>query len=245
MKKLLVLAAAVALSGCASTEDAIRNGGKPPAFAPIENPQMLTGRRQVVMPTPQTQPDDFAANSLWRSGARTFFQDARAAGVGDILTVEVAIADNAQVRNQTNASRSGTREAGISGLLGFEQRLDRVLPDTVDPANLVGFESSRSTQGQGQITRQDSVNMTVAAVITQILPNGNFVLAGRQEVRVNGELRELTVSGIVRPQDITSQNTIRHTQLAEARISYGGRGLITQQQQPPSGQRVLDVLLPF
>jgi flagellar L-ring protein FlgH len=230
MKQLLILSGCVLLTACASTESAVREAVRgTPTMAPIENPQMLTGRRQVTMPTPQTQPDAFAANSLWRSGARTFFQDARAASVGDIVTVEVAIQDNAQVRNQTNATRTGTREAGITGLLGFEDRLDRVLPDSVDPGNLIGFESSRNSQGQGQITRQEQVNMTVAAIITQILPNGNMVLAGKQEVRINGELRELTVSGIVRPQDITSQNTIRHTQM----------------QTPPGGQRVLDVLLPF
>ena len=186
-----------------------------------------------------------ASNSLWRAGASSFFNDARASKIGDILTVEVTIADQAQMANSSTRSRTGSRQAGVTGLLGFENNLDRILPNEVDPENLVGFDSSRNSAGQGQISRNESIRMTVAALVTQVLPNGNFVVAGRQEVRVNGEVRELLVSGIVRPQDVSAANTVRHSQMAEARISYGGRGFITQAQNPPVGQQVLDVLLPF
>jgi flagellar L-ring protein precursor FlgH len=110
---------------------------------------------------------------------------------------------------------------------------------------MVGASSNGAFAGQGQVARNEKVDMTVAAIVTQVLPNGNLVVAGRQEVRINNELRELLVSGIVRPQDITSANQVRHTQMAEARISYGGRGQITAYQQPPKGQQILGAISPF
>ncbi len=245
MRTLALIALAALLAGCASTEQALREVGRTPTLSPISDPQMLTGRRQVALPMPAQTPEVYASNSLWRAGASSFFNDARASKIGDILTVEVTIADQAQMANSSTRSRTGSRQAGVTGLLGFENNLDRILPNEVDPENLVGFDSSRNSAGQGQISRNESIRMTVAALVTQVLPNGNFVVAGRQEVRVNGEVRELLVSGIVRPQDVSAANTVRHSQMAEARISYGGRGFITQAQNPPVGQQVLDVLLPF
>jgi flagellar L-ring protein FlgH len=245
MRFFAVVVLAAALAGCASTEQALREVGRTPALSPIADPQMLTGRRQVALPMPAPTPEVYASNSLWRAGASSFFNDARASKIGDILTVEVTIADQAQMANSSTRSRTGSREAGVTGLLGFERNLDRILPNEVNPENLVGFDSSRNSSGQGQISRNESIRMTVAALVTQVLSNGNFVVAGRQEVRVNGEVRELLVSGIVRPQDVSAANTVRSTQMAEARISYGGRGFITQAQNPPVGQQVLDVLLPF
>lgn len=245
MRTLALIALAAVLAGCASTEQALREVGRPPGLSPIADPQMLTGRRQVALPMPTPQQEVFASNSLWRAGASSFFNDARASKIGDIVTVEVTIADQAQMANSSTRSRTGSRQTGVTGLLGFENSLDKVLPNAVDPENLIGFDSARNSAGQGQITRNESIRMTVAALVTQVLPNGNFVVAGRQEVRVNGEVRELLVSGIVRPQDVSAANTVRSTQMAEARISYGGRGFISQAQNPPAGQQVLDILLPF
>ena len=110
---------------------------------------------------------------------------------------------------------------------------------------LVSMTSANDNAGTGEMKRDETVTLKLAGVITQVLPNGNLVVAARQEVRVNAELRELAVSGVIRPQDIASDNTVRHDRMAEARIAYGGRGQLTDLQTPRWGQQVLDIVLPF
>jgi flagellar L-ring protein FlgH len=245
-KAMLILSGFFFLHGCAATIDEVRNAGRPPAVTPIENPTMAaTGRRQVVMPMPEESNQATASNSLWRAGSRQFFNDPRASRTGDILTVLIQINDQAQLNNSTGRTRKSTQNGGVNNLFGLEQLPGRVLPQGFDPANMIGTNSTGTFAGQGQVARNEKVDMTVAAIVTQILPNGNLVVAGRQEVRINNELRELLVSGIVRPQDISSANQVRHTQMAEARISYGGRGQITAYQQPSVGQQVLGAISPF
>jgi flagellar L-ring protein FlgH len=137
----------------------------------------------------------------------------------------------------------------VSELFGLETRLDNVLPNPdgkpLDPASLVGASSRMSNQGAGEVQRAESVRVDVAAVIAQVLPNGNLVIEGRQEVRVNFEVREVYVAGIARPEDVTPLNTIPHDKVAELRVAYGGRGQITDVQQPRYGSQVLDILLPY
>jgi flagellar L-ring protein FlgH len=194
---------------------------------------------------PQQVPQQRSTNSLWQPDGQQFFADNRASQVGDILTINIAINDSAQLSNETNRSRSSDRSAGVTNFFGLENLPGQVLPEGFDPSNMVGMESQGSFQGQGGVTRQETVNLTVAAVVVQVLPNGNLVVAGRQEVRINNEVRELIVSGIVRPQDITAANTVRHNQMAEARIAYGGRGQLSAFQQPPVGEQVLGIVSPF
>ena len=194
---------------------------------------------------PPVQASIHQANSLWRVGARSFFRDQRAAAVGDILTVTIAIEDKAQVDNSTTRTRNSSEDADLTNFLGFEGELAKVLPNSINPSSAVSLGSTSTSTGEGTINRKETITLVVAAVITQILPNGNLVIQGSQEVRVNFEVRELTITGIIRPEDITSDNTIRHTQIAEARISYGGRGQITAIQQPRYGQQLIDVVLPF
>jgi flagellar L-ring protein precursor FlgH len=242
----LLAALSLVVAGCASTAEELRQVGKPPALTAIENPAMAaTGRRQVVVPMPEPEPQVAASNSLWRSGARQFFNDPRAARVGDILTVSIQIDDRAQLNNSTNRNRASSKEGGVTSFFGLEQAAQRILPGNNDLGALVGAESSGTFSGSGGVQRQERVELTVAAMVTQVLPNGNLVVAGRQEVRVNNEVRELLVSGIVRTQDISASNRVLHTQMAEARISYGGRGQITAFQQPPRGQQVIEALSPF
>jgi flagellar L-ring protein precursor FlgH len=116
---------------------------------------------------------------------------------------------------------------------------------TALPGRLITADSTATSDGKGTIQRQESLTTNIAAVVTQILPNGNMVVEGKQEIRVNFEKRQLIVAGIVRPEDIQSDNTIDSSKIAEARIAYGGQGQITNIQQPPYGQQVMDVLLPF
>ncbi len=244
ISRLLVLALAVLLSGCGSLNQ-IKNIGSAPDLTSIRNPVTSPGYQPVSLPMPPVLPSIHQANSLWRVGARSFFRDQRAAAVGDILTVTIAIQDKAQVNNSTTRTRTSSEDADLTNFLGFESQLSKILPNTVNPSSAVSLGSASSTSGEGTINRKETIDLVVAAVITQILPNGNLVIQGSQEVRVNFEVRELTITGIIRPEDIASDNTIRHTQIAEARISYGGRGQITAIQQPRYGQQLIDVVLPF
>lgn len=229
---------AALLGGCGSISDAIA----PPQMSPISNPATVAGSSRVSMPLPAPRMEASAPNSLWRTGAKSFFGDQRASAIGDILTVNIEISDSAQLSNSTQRSRSTAEEAGVQALLGLEGNLVGE-GATLDPA--IGFDSTSSSKGNGSVNRQESVNLTVAAVITDRLPNGNLVIGGSQEVRINNELRELLISGVIRPEDIASDNTIEHTKIAEARISYGGRGDISQVQRDRYGRLIYDKIAPF
>lgn len=244
-KTLAVLALALMGSAC-STIDKINTVGQAPAMTPIIDPRDRNGDRQITMPMPRQEVAQYQPNSLWAAGARSFFKDQRATKIGDIVTVLISISDKAEVSNQTSRSRKSEEGADLTNLLGFEGGLaGQLLPGGYDPKAAINLGSDSSTEGQGSVNRKEKVELTLAAVVTQILPNGNMVIEGHQEVRVNFELRDLAVSGIVRPEDISATNEVKHTQMAEARISYGGRGQITDVQQPRYGQQIVDILFPF
>jgi len=245
LARLLLAGIALGSLAACGALDRIAEIGAPPAHTPIQNPTRSQGYQPVSLPMPAPEPTARHANSLWRPGARAFFKDQRAARVGDILTVNIAIADDAKVNNSTTRSRTNTEKADLSNFLGFEAKLGKLLPDEYDPTKAVGFGSSNSTQGTGAIDRKETINLKMAAIVTQVLPNGNLVVHGRQEVRVNFERRDLELTGVVRPEDIAATNTINHSQIAEARITYGGRGQLNDLQQPRYGQQFFDVVFPF
>jgi flagellar L-ring protein precursor FlgH len=233
----------ILLSACASTVDKIEHIGQPPALSPIQ--ALPNASQPVQLPQPMADYQPPQANSLWQAGSRSFFRDPRAAKIGDLLTVQIAIGDQAKIANTTSRSTTASENANAANFLGLESRLKGVLPDSVDPSNLVKLGSDSANTGTGSVDRSETINLTVAAIVTQVLPNGNLVIQGQQEVRVNNEVRELSVSGVVRPEDISNANTISHTQIAQARISYGGRGQITDVQQPRYGQQFFDIVWPF
>jgi len=237
---MMVLAAFA--SGCSSI-DRLKNIGEQPALTSIENPTAQPGYKPVQMPMPKPQPASYSPNSLWRNGSRAFFKDQRAAQVGDILTVTVNITDKAAIANETQRSRENKEDSGITDFAG--SKLLSGSAAKVLPGRVLTADSTASSDGKGSVNRQEALQTNVAAVVTQVLPNGNLVVEGKQEIRVNFEIRELIVAGIVRPEDIQSDNTIDSSKIAQARIAYGGRGQITDVQQPRYGQQVLDVLLPF
>ncbi|MDP3174679.1 MAG: flagellar basal body L-ring protein FlgH [Phenylobacterium sp.] len=240
---LLALLAMAPLGACTTVTEAVRG----PELAPVGYPAALVPRNQEVILASARDPGPSPAgpNSLWRAGARAFFIDQRASRVGDILTVQIDIDDSAKTSNSTSSSRTSEVNAGVSNFFGLESSLGRVFPGGFDPANAVGAGSNSSNAGSGAVTRSEKISLTIAAVVSAVLPNGNMVIQGTQEVRTNAELRQLTVAGIVRPEDITSSNTIRHTQIAEARISYGGRGDISRVQKTPAGQSIVERFTPF
>ena len=241
MRKAVFFAAlavsAAPLAACSTAIEAVKG----PELAPIGYPAALVPVEQAYLP----EPTPASANSLWRTGARSFFGDQRARRVGDILTVNIDINDRAQTQNSTQRSRSNSASGGVTNFFGLENSLGRAFPGGFDPQNLVGVQGQSNANGTGSVSRSEKVSLTIAAVVTDILSNGNLVIQGRQEVRTNREVRELTVAGIVRPEDISSANTIRHTQIAEARISYGGRGDISRVQKVPAGQSLVERFQPF
>src|ERR1700735_4507055 len=238
----LLTIVSIAGGGCSSL-DPLSPIGEQPKLSSIDNPTTQPGYKPVQMPMPKPEAVSYNANSLWRNGSRSFFKDQRAHQIGDLLTVTVNITDQANFANETQRSRTATEDSGITAFLGSSllgQKAQSVLP-----GRFLTADSTMATDGKGTITRQETLQTNVAAIVTQVLPNGNLVVEGKQEIRVNYEVRELIVAGIVRPEDIQSDNTIDSSKIAQARIAYGGRGQIMDIQQPRYGQQVMDVLLPF
>ena len=244
MRRIALLALPLAMAACSSAERLSRLGDTP-ELAGVTNPTDDPRWRPVSMPMPNPQDPPLANNSLWRPGSRTFLRDQRAAAVGDIVTVLVAVQDEAELQNRTVRSRDNNELMGLPQLLGLQASYGQLFPAGIDPSRLVQANSNSAVNGNGATRRNESITIRVAATISQILPNGNFVLTGRQQMRVNSELRDVTVGGVIRPQDIASDNTVRHDRLAEARIAYGGRGVISDTQRPRLGQELLDIILPF
>jgi flagellar L-ring protein precursor FlgH len=237
----LLLATCALASGCSSI-DRLSQIGEQPKLSAIDNPTTQPGYKPVQMPMPKPEVASYNPNSLWRNGSRAFFKDQRARQVGDLLTVTVNITDKANIENDTSRSRTNKEDSGITDFIGSQTitQANKILPGRILTA-----DSTSSSEGKGSVDRKEALQTNVAAVVTQVLPNGNLVVEGKQEIRVNFEIRELIVAGIVRPEDIQSDNTIDSTKIAQARIAYGGRGQITDVQQPRYGQQVMDVLLPF
>jgi flagellar L-ring protein FlgH len=236
-----LLLLSLALAGCGTAERLSRIG-RPPEMSAVTDPTADPTWRPVAMPMPAAQDPPTVANSLWRPGSRTFLRDQRAAQVGDLITVLVSIQDEAQLQNRTQRTRQGSDSLGVPQFFGMQTRW---LPRAASPETLLSTSGNQVSDGNGSVRRNEIITLRLAATVTQLLPNGNLVVSGRQEVRVSAELRELAVQGVIRPQDIASDNTIRHDRLAEARIAYGGRGTLSDLQQPRYGQQVLDALLPF
>jgi flagellar L-ring protein precursor FlgH len=237
---LLALALLAPLGACSSVAEAVKG----PQLAPVGYPAALVPKEQTII-SPRESPGPGSANSLWRNGARAFFADQRASRVGDILTVSVDIDEFAKTTNSTQAGRQSSTTTGVPHIFGLESSLGKILPSAYDPSNMISSSTKTSNQGQGTIDREEKITMTIAAVVTAVLPNGNLVIQGSQEVRTNTDVRQLTVAGIVRPEDISSSNTIKHTQIAEARIDYSGRGDIDRVQKTPAAQALVEKFWPF
>ncbi len=236
-----VFIAFIVVTACGRLEQV----GKAPDFSPLEGSYQHHAMYSTPLPddlVPETPTD---ASSLWTAGRSSLFGDRRAAQRGDILTVVIEIDDKAEISNSTGRSRAGTESMGVPSLLGIPQRLDGAIADGATMADAVDTKGSSSYKGSGNVSRNEKLTLRVAATVVEELANGVLRIEGQQEVRVNYELRELIISGYVRPIDISRQNEITYDKIAGARISYGGRGQISDVQQPRYGQQVADILLPF
>jgi len=231
------------LAGC-STMDQLASIGEAPKLSAIEDPTAKAGYRPAVMPMPELVAASYQPNSLFSNEAKGFFKDQRAHRVGDILTVMVTIDDSAEISNSTGRTRNSSSEGSVGGVLGsiFGGKVPLA---NVEASGKLTTSGGLADGGSGSVNRRESLETQVAVVVTQVLPNGNLVIEGRQEVRVNFEVRDMIVAGVVRPEDVRSDNTVPSSKIAEARISYGGRGQITAVQQPRYGQQVVDAIMPF
>lgn len=246
MKRLLITLAASTLLTACSAVDRLANIGEVPMQSPISNPVEARNYQPVTLPMPNHNHQERQANSLWGGDSRkTFFEDQRAKTIGDILTVKINIKDDADMRNESTRTRAAAENAAANAALGLQTYIPKILPGEVDPSALLDISNNSNAKGTGRIRREEEVNLKIAAIISQILPNGNMVINGRQEVRVNYENRILQVTGVIRPQDIGIDNSIAYDKVAEARISYGGKGQMSDVQQPRYGQQLIDILSPF
>jgi flagellar L-ring protein FlgH len=212
------IALALALCGCSALTRLSQIGTDPP-LTTIKNPKTEPGYQPVSMPMPNSIVTQRRPNSLWQAGSRAFFKDQRASQVGD--------------------------KDGITNLFGFEQQIPKILPKAATPSSLVNVNGTTNNDGKAAITREEQVTLEVAATVMQVLPNNNMVVQGHQELRVNGEVRDLQITGILRPQDISATNATTLDKLAEARVSYGGRGTLSNDQQARFGEQLLDIVSPF
>lgn len=247
MKKIILLctASTLLLSGCMAQFEKIKSVGKEPAMESVEAPMAKESFKPLDWQEEPQEEQIVYSNSLWEPGSRTFFETKKARRVGDILKVLIKVKDKAAIDNETKRSRVAKEDSTSPTALGLENFTPGFLPKNLKLFGGIALDGSNSSTGTGTIDRAEIIETEVAAMITQLLPNGNLVIHGDQEIRVNFEIRKVTVDGIVRPQDISATNDIDSSQIAEARISYGGRGHITDIQQPRLGHQVLDVLSPF
>lgn len=233
---LALLLAAGALSAC----DQFNAAHNPQVAGMQLNDQTMPEAASVQVPMPPPEPQRIPvraeAASLWPIGSRGFFGDQRATKIGDVLTVDINIADQAKLSNASKRARDGAQTMSTPTIFGHA---------IGGSGNAVDYSSTSSADGSGSIDRNETIDLKVAALVINKLPNGDMVIAGRQQVKVNQELRELRVAGIIRPQDITMDNTIPYEKIAEARITYGGQGQISSVQQPRYGQDFLNVILPY
>ncbi len=236
---LLVLGVlALAMGGCASSPLEI---GRPPTLSAVGSG--LLADRVPLPAEPITQPTYRPGNSIWQDGSADLFRDPRARRIGDVVTVKISIKDKATMDNNSKRSRDATTK--LKPKLAYDLANSAGLASSGDLSVDLEAEAETSTDSKGGINRSEKIELLVAAVVTGVLPNGNLIVSGSQEVRVNFEVRELSVAGIVRPRDISTDNSISYDKIAEARISYGGRGRITEVQQPAVGQQLFDLLTPF
>ena len=246
MRRLLFLMLLPMLSACGNM-DRLAEVGRAPAMTEIGDLRGGIDRTRIAYPTKVEPFEGASPSSLWRPGSKTFLKDQRAARVGDIVTVKIAIDDNANLDNQTNRSRSSDDSLNLGSLFGYSSKIAGALPGhpALNAAEALGSNGKANFAGKGGSKRSEKVTLQVAAVVIGETPNGNFVINGRQELRVNNELRQVQIAGIVRPQDIDNKNSISSENIAEARISYGGRGIISDVQQPSYGQQIIDMISPF
>ena len=241
MRILVVFALLTTAAACGRMD----HMGKPPSFTPTMNNQEHFAMMNKPLPLSSDSSLVTEQASLWSGGKSSLLGDRRAMTRGDIMTIVIEIDEEAEISNETQRSRKGSESLAMPQLFGVSQRLNEKLPAGASADQLVSIDSTGKSSGDGSVSRSEKLTLRVAATVVDVLPNGILAIEGSQELRVNFEMRELLVSGFVRPADVSRQNEVTYDKIASARVSYGGRGQITDVQQPRYGQQILDAVLPF
>lgn len=259
MHWLMMFLLPVVLTGCRWGEQ-LSTLGEPPNMTRIQDPTANPGFVPVTMPLPPMQASARDSNSLWEPGSRAFFKDQRANRVGDIVTATVEVNQAESMKMTPNIKRENKGLLTVGSMMGLENVTNRVFHNSRDKnadgsakhnhlanpnGSLINFDSKPELKGQAEYKVDDNIQFKIACYVVQMLPNGNMVIQGRQEIRLVNELREITIMGIVRREDITASNTVHSNKIAEMRISYGGRGDLSDMQSFPIGQQFLNKVMPF
>lgn len=239
------IAFALMLCGC-DLPQRLSSIGEAPQLSHIQDPTRLKGYQPITMPMPYGQ-DTIPSGktpSLWQTGAQAFFKDQRAYKIGDIITVKVHIDQDESIEMTPTINRQNQGIATYNSMFGLEKAAANAFGAASTP-NVLNVTSNPQLTGSAKYEVKDKMTFQIAATVVQILPNGNMVVDGRQEMRLVNEVREVMIKGIVRREDISASNTINSEKVSELRISYGGRGDLSDMQSFPWGQQIANKLLPF
>ena len=226
-------AAALSVTACASI---------PSADAEFD---MTTPTVVPMAHQPVAEPVGAEDASLWTTSPNALLSMRRAKAVGDLLTVVVEMDDRASLQSSLSRNRNSSADMNVDALFGLPEWANGVLPGGASLSPGVDYSRGSSLDGSGAMNRAESIAFTLAARVVAMEPNGNLVIQGYQQTRVSNELRMLTVSGVIRAQDITRTNTVSYEKIAEAQISYLNTGDATSVPQQRVGQKVLDRVIPF
>lgn len=232
------------LSGCNLAEK-LATVGQTPELSQIQDPTLQPGYQPISMPMPEARASERRVNSLWENGSRAFFKDQRARSVGDIVTIEVDFNDQQSMEMTPNISQNSKLNSSFGAVFGLEKQIARLLPKNMDLPNVLNMSNAPNMSGSGKYDVSDKLKFKISSVITQILPNGNMVIEGRREMRLNNEVREIVLRGVIRREDVSAGNTVKGEKVAEARLSVGGRGDLSDVNSAPWFHQLVNKVSPF
>ncbi len=230
---IIIILMLIASSGCAKKQ--MSNVVPKPSMSERNN-----------MPSPETLFASLppAEGSLWTDSGNLLFIDQKARRVGDTVIVDIVENSSSKIGANTTVSKENSLEANLPDFMGYMAWLKAKNP-LLDPDDLISSEFKHESEGAGASDRSGQITASIGAIVTSVLPNGNITIYGQREMKVNNEAQYITVSGIVRPKDIDSDNRVKSTYLADARIEYSGRGVIADAQKVGWFTRALAFIWPF
>lgn len=191
----------------------------------------------------QKTPMDYSSGSIWQAASRSVTEDFKAFRRGDIITIVISETASASKKASTDTGRSSTINAGMPNFLGLEKA--GILKNNMDLSKLINANVDSKFSGSGSTSRQENLTATISAKVIDVLANGNLLIEGRRNIKVNNEDQEIVLTGTVRTRDISTDNTVNSIYVADAKISYAGRGIISDRQSPGWLMNIVDKIWPF